>query len=175
MKINTKHKHSTTPIKKCSHSYYHANQYIPNASIRDLDEDQEVDSRGRIIRYETILITTPVLTSARTENRNDVVSKKAKRLNKDDVEALTSKLNSLYIRDQKYYCKSKKKTGDESDRKNQQESAPSTDISTFLGRCSLVIYNSATKGFIEVIRSARLAFKNYWCFWNVILGRITGR
>jgi hypothetical protein len=163
MKINTKDKSTTTPLRKkqYSHSYYHENKFIPGASVGDFNDSDDEPAVGRIVRYETILVTTPILTSSRTQKKTKSGSSMAsskgrsKRLNKDDVDELSSRLEALYIRD----------TLGESHQANhmsgKSEGKKPEPPTTFLGRCSLVIYNSATQGFIEVIRSARLAFKSF--------------
>lgn len=159
MKINTKDIKTTIPLKKnqYTHSYYHENKFIPDASVGDWDESEDDEPEvGRIVRYETILVTTPILTSARTQKKGNssssVASSKGspKRLSKDEVDELSSRLSAMYIRDTVKHV-----SGSKSESKKPDLPA------TFLGRCSLVIYNSATQGFVEVIRSARLAFKSY--------------
>jgi hypothetical protein len=165
MKINTKDKKTTTPLKKkqYSHSYYHDNKFIPGASVDDLDDSLEDEPQvGRVVRYETILVTTPVLTSARTQKKtksgSSIPSSKGntKRLSKNEVEELSSRLSALYIRDTVDGAHPPKRVSSGTSEMKKPEPP-----ATFLGRCSLVIYNSATQGFVEVIRSARLAFKSF--------------
>jgi hypothetical protein len=177
MKINTK---VTTPIKGYDHSYYHENKYIPTASIQDFENNDgnnnEQEPTGRIVKYETIVITTPILRSQRI----DIVYKKQKStcassdgpsstgkatprvlLSKDDVDEINTKLNSLYIHDPDDDAMIPSKSIVINCQKSGSGNQAETNQTTFLGRCTLFVYNSSSRTFVEVIRSARLAFPRF--------------
>jgi hypothetical protein len=172
-------KASVTPIQGYSNAYYCDNKYIPSTSVLDLEvpthnnneENEEKDSEvhdndddcnGRVLRYETVTITSPVLASAR------LVQRTTKRYVTDnDVNELNDKLQSLLLNtrnDEKEDDDDDTNINHRSDKKHlplvveltQREQA----TTTYFGRCSLVVYNSMTHSFVEVIRSARLAFSS---------------
>lgn len=174
---------AVTSITGYSNAYYHENMYIPSASVLDLeankhdtnekkdneyhnndDDDDHLDGNGRVLRYETITMTSPVLSSARLHQRTRYITD-------NDVNELNDKLQSLLLNS----TRNDEKDDDDEDealmkRNCVMKSTKSTTkvsvvelnkkdqaTTTYFGRCSLVIYNSMTNSFVEVVRSARLA------------------
>ena len=157
--------------------------YIPSASVLDIedkngtneeteneiqdddDNDHNVDCNGRILRYETITMTSPVLSSSR------LVSKRY--ITENDVNELNDKLQSLLLK-----TRNDEKEDDDDEEENTKiprctkptksptkvpmlvelNKKDQASTTTYFGRCSLTIYNSMTNNFVEVVRSARLAF-----------------
>ena len=171
---------AVTPIQGYSNAYYRENMYIPSASARDLDaptkkndvyeekdafHDDDSECSGRITRYDTITMTSPVLSSAR------LVKRASKRyISDNDVNELNDKLQSLLLNTRNDEKEDDDDGEDEANTKTHStkqstSKAPVVELTkkeqattTYFGRCSLVVYNSMTNNFVEVVRSARLAF-----------------
>ena len=173
-------KASVTPIQGYSNAYYCNNQYIPTTSVLDFEasttndeaneeKDNESfdddDCNGRVLRYETVTITSPVLSSARLVDRTS----KQRYVTENDVNELNDKLQSLLLN-----TRNDEKEEDDDDENdtniNRRCGKPTKNVpvveltqrdnatTTYFGRCSFVVYNSVTQNFVEVVRSARLAF-----------------
>lgn len=90
MIFNTK---TATPVQGSSNSFVNPNKYIPsNRSGTDKDSNS---TEGRQIYFETILVSTPVLVSARLNPKDPSPTKRA--LTKSDVDDLNYMLHSLCI------------------------------------------------------------------------------
>ena len=74
-------------------SFVRPNDYIPGNSSRSGQESKA--NEGRQICYETILVSTPVLVSARLNPKDPSPTKRV--LTKSDVDELNQMLNSLYV------------------------------------------------------------------------------
>ena len=174
-------KASVTPIQGYSKAYYQSNRYIPSASVLDLDvptndddtneeKDGEIydddDCHGRVLRYDTATITSPVLSSAR------LVQRTSKRyITNNDVNELNDKLQSLLINTKNDEKEEEEDDEDDEDdtkhrsaKMNHTSNVPVVTLTqkeqastTYFGRCSLMVYNSVTHNFVEVVRSTRLA------------------
>jgi hypothetical protein len=193
MKFQTS-KTSVTPIQGYSNAYYSHNKYIPSSSVHDLEHDDEVNEEkddeihdndddddddeecnGRVLRYDTVTITSPVLASARLVHRPS--SKHNRYVTDNDVNELNDKLQSLLLNtrndekeeedDNNDDTKCKQYRGSKWQHNNMMtnRNVPQVELTqreqsttTYFGRCSLVVYNSMTQNFVEVVRSARLAF-----------------
>jgi len=103
MKINTK---TASPIQGSPNSFLNENKCIPTSRLQEDDEQPSGDVLGREILYETVVVSTPVLASARINNNNnnntnDTDSPEAvepkRLLSKSDLDELNEKLQSLYI------------------------------------------------------------------------------
>jgi hypothetical protein len=177
MKINTK---TTPPVKGSPHSFQNDNRFIPATAF----EEGNSKGEGRAIFYESVVVSTPVLASARLHSPESCKNKSV--LTKIDVDELNSKLNSLYIGSPTSTTKettteiSKKEAPsakctpiqkkeevqkDQKVQKFREEEEPVVIVKEVqtclfsLGRISLTVYDCKTNGFIEVLRSARLALK----------------
>lgn len=166
MKINTK---TATPIKDSPHSFQNENTFIPATKFNnDGGGDDDDDDKGRTILFHTVVVSTPVLASARLLNQPDEAADKKKRfLTKNEVDELNGMLNSLYL-DTAPISTSAKETKATTTtsvvvHKEEKVAITKDDVespsTTFLGRCSLVLYDAKTNDFIQVLRSARLAFR----------------
>lgn len=179
MKINTK---TATPIWGSPHSYQNENKFIPASAY-----DDQRQGEGRTVRFETVIVSTPVLASARLHSPENSSCQANKRvLTKDDVNELNSRLNSLYLgsptksstnvskatittspckstpvkREEKTVVKKEPKEHKVVVEEKVAVRPKRENVSLFsLGRYSLTIYDFKTNGFIEVLRSARLALK----------------
>ena len=165
------------PIQGYSNTYYLENKYIPTSSVRDLadswnndstieEKDNEYSSidnhNGRILRYDTITMTSPVLSSARLANRTS-----KRYITNSDVNELNEKLQALLLNTRN----DDEDDDDENDvdlktlggQKQSKSNIPAVELSkrdqattTYFGRCSVMVYNSVTNNFVQVVRSARL-------------------
>jgi hypothetical protein len=90
MIFNTK---TITPMQTSSNSFFSPNKYIPS-NRRDSDKDSN-NSEGRQIYYETTLVSTPVLVSARLNPKDPSPTKRL--LTKSDVDDLNHMLLSLCV------------------------------------------------------------------------------
>lgn len=200
-------KMSVTPIQGYSNAYYSSNKFIPSSSVLDLERNDEADEEkdieihsdeddeyeyddddddddkcrnlGRVLRYDTVTITSPVLASARLVHRT--AQQPQRYINDHDVNELNNKLQSLLLntrKDEKNDDDNEDDDDDEDDMKINHQcggggtgtkyktNGPSLVVgltprdqatTTYFGRCRLMVYNSMTHNFVEVIRSARLA------------------
>lgn len=184
MKINTK---TATPVKDSPHSFLNENKFIPSSAmhISNTADDDDAGKKapstpppppscGRTILYETVVVSTPILASARIQNNGshhhlttttdaerDSATATKRLLTKDEVDALNTMLNSLYLDNRRRLSESVKKAIVVAKKEEVPALASPASLSTttFLGRCRLAIYSAKTNDFIEVWRSARLAFK----------------
>jgi hypothetical protein len=149
MKFNTKF---TTPVKDSPNSFENKNAYIPDEAFVS-DDSKE----GRTILFETIVVSTPVLASARL-NQNDGDGSKKRLLTKDEVDELNGLLNSLHIHD-KTVPKSSLATADSGTQTpiKQELIGRAEKVAPNLGRCSSTVFDKKSKSVVEVKRSARLA------------------
>ncbi len=169
---------TAAPIQGYSNTYYLENKYIPAASVRDLDDnddtneekDNEYNSNdghnGRTLRYDTITMTSPVLSSAR------LVKRTSKRyISNNDVHELNEKLQALLL-STRHDDENEDDDNDDNDanlktlggKKPTKSNIPVVELTkrdqattTYFGRCSLMVYNSVTNNFVQVVRSARLS------------------
>lgn len=173
MIFNTK---TATSVQDYFHFFVNNNKFIPAntstiANKEDKTEDENVEQQeGRTILYETFVVSTPVLASARIHQLEKDSAKNDKRLlDKSDVDELNKLLNSLYLdknnnknNNNNNNTQSKTSDGDvklkEVISKTEPESTTTTTTSHPLGRCHLAVYSDKTKGFVGAVRSSRLAF-----------------
>jgi hypothetical protein len=122
MKLSLSTSTTITPIKGYTNVYYNENPYILSTSVQDFEVVENENKKdaalnvetegvgtsrtksdrnvGRIVQYETITVTTPVLTSARLKQAHKACSEEetTKRvLDRDDVDELNEKLQSLLL------------------------------------------------------------------------------
>ena len=90
MIFNTK---TMTPMQGSPNSFVRPNDYIPGNSSSSGQESKA--NAGRQICYETILVSTPVLVSARLNPKDPSPTKRV--LTKSDVDELNQMLNSLCV------------------------------------------------------------------------------
>jgi hypothetical protein len=151
MKFNTKF---ATPVKGSPNSFENKNAYIPTRAFESNDPKE-----GRTILFETVVVSTPVLASARL-NQPDGDGSKKRLLTKDEVDELNGLLNSLHIHDT-IAPKSSLVTADSGTQtpieKKQDMITQSEKVAPNLGRCSSNVFDKKSKAFVEVKRSARLA------------------
>ena len=173
---------TAAPIQGYSNTYYLENKYIPTSSVRDLadswnndstieEKDNEYSSNdnhnGRILRYDTITMTSPVLSSARLANRTS-----KRYITNSDVNELNEKLQALLLNTRNDDDEDDDDENDDNNvdlktlggQKQTKSNIPAVELSkrdqattTYFGRCSLMVYNSVTNNFVQVVRSARLS------------------
>jgi len=143
MKFNTK---SLTPTTK-DYSFTNDNTFIPT-------KRQQADhgDGGREILYETVVVSTPVLASARVFNDETPDKKKKRLLSKNDVDELNDMLGSLYLGAAPSSAATIKKEGApqvHAKSVQQEETKQEADESSNLGRREMTFCDS------KVLRSAR--------------------
>jgi hypothetical protein len=149
MKFNTK---LATSVKDSPNSFENKNTYIPDEAFVSNDSKE-----GRTILFETVVVSTPVLASARL-NQPDGDGSKKRLLTMDEVDELNGLLNSLHIHD-KIVPKSSLVTADSGTRTpiKRDMVARAKKVAPNLGRCSSTVFDEKSKSVVEVKRSARLA------------------
>ena len=148
MKINTK---TATPVKGSPNSFVNDNKAIPASRLQDKPNDQ-----GREILYETFLVTTPVLASARLNPPQDGSPKRF--LAKSEVDELNDMLNSLYIGSPSPSSPATKKEDPATVKKEIKAEAGETkeqDDEQTLGRCESSVYDPKSESLMTVLRSVR--------------------
>ena len=108
-------------------------------------------------------MTSPVLSSARLANRTS-----KRYITNSDVNELNEKLQALLLNTRN----DDEDDDDENDvdlktlggQKQSKSNIPAVELSkrdqattTYFGRCSVMVYNSVTNNFVQVVRSARLS------------------
>ena len=142
MKFDTRKEKPLHP-KTPDGCYEHANKIVP-------EDHQDTKDLGRQLRFEADIIVTPILSSARTEGRRQLLTGKG-------VDELSQALSNLMLSDSESTDEnaySPKKEASVSTRKLIAETPESSDAS--LGRFKKEFVSPKTKSLVEVKRSLRL-------------------
>jgi len=172
MQFNNK---TASPIKGSPNSYLNENKYIP--ASRSHNEPDSCDNQGRGIFYETVLVVTPVLVSARLNPDN---GSPKRLLTSSDLDEVNDMFSALYLGgggegstatinhnalDEVNGMFSALYLGGEGSTPTSKHNAPTTESKVqedqqcddHLGRCEQTIYDMKSKSTKVVLRSRRLA------------------